>query len=75
MSDLSDPYVFGRFCPICGLPVSPIGMITACPAHGLLMYLEASFGQEGDVGCSGCGRSIHKRYYFCPHCGKRVHRQ
>jgi len=66
-----DPYGYGKFCPICALPTSPIGILTSCPAHGELMFLEAAMAQEGDVSCSSCGKTIRKRYTFCPDCGKR----
>lgn len=72
MANMDEMYKFGKFCPICRLPISPIGMITSCPAHGEMLFLWAAFNREGDISCTGCGKTIRKRFTFCPYCGKRT---
>lgn len=74
MGGMDEMNKFGKFCPICRLPISPMGMLTSCPTHGELIFLDAAMGQEGDVQCTGCGKMVHKRYFFCPHCGIRLDR-
>ncbi|OPY32555.1 MAG: hypothetical protein A4E32_01137 [Methanomassiliicoccales archaeon PtaU1.Bin124] len=63
---------YGKFCPICGMPIAPQGMLTACVAHGTIMYLEEAMADQGDVTCKGCGNTVRKRYVHCPYCNKLV---
>ncbi|OPY32554.1 MAG: hypothetical protein A4E32_01136 [Methanomassiliicoccales archaeon PtaU1.Bin124] len=56
------------WCPVCGYPLVPGSISLECPAHGIMMTIEAMYANGGDAVCNGCGRTVRKNYVFCPFC-------